>query len=146
MYCNPHPQVYPILAYLFSTSFTDISSAAVNGLGPVRRLAITFMIVGTYALVMATIQTTCFEVVAFKATEKFRLRWFHALLRQDPAFFDVYNVSGIATGVGPAANRFRRGLGRKFGCVHFTSLTFRFVSFFILCHVRVEMRMPIVLS
>jgi ATP-binding cassette subfamily B (MDR/TAP) protein 1 len=103
------------LAYLFSSSFTDISSASNNGLEEVKTLAYTFLIVGVYALVMATVQTTCFEVVAFRATENLRLQWFQALLRQDPAFFDVYDVSGIATGVAPAANRFRRGVGRKFG-------------------------------
>lgn len=107
--------VYPILAYLFSSSFSDISSAANEGLAQVRELAYTFMIVGVYALVMATVQTTCFEVVAFRASKNFRLQWFKALIRQDPAFFDVNDVGGIASNVGPAANRYRRGLGRKFG-------------------------------
>lgn len=107
--------VYPILAYLFSSSFADISSAANEGLAQVRELAYTFMIVGVYALVMATIQTTCFEVVAFRASKNFRLQWFGALIRQDPAFFDVNDIGGIASSVGPSANRYRRGLGRKFG-------------------------------
>ena len=107
--------VYPILAYLFSTSFSDISSAASQGLAQVRELAYTFMIVGVYALVMATIQTGCFETVAYRATHNMKLQWFSALLRQDPAFFDVHDVGGIASNVSPAANRYRRGLGRKFG-------------------------------
>lgn len=107
--------VYPILAYLFSSSFSDISSATTDGLEEVSELAFTFMIVGAYALVMATVQTTCFEVVAFRASQNMRLEWFHALLRQDPAFFDVHDIGGIASSVGPTANRFRRGLGRKFG-------------------------------
>lgn len=42
-------------------------------------------------------------------------QWFKALLHQDPAFFDVYDVGGIAAQVGANANKFRRGLGRKFG-------------------------------
>ena len=107
--------VYPILARLFSSSFSDISSAANEGLAQVRELAYTFMIVGVYALVMATLQTTCFEVVAFRASKNFKCQWFLALLRQDPAFFDAKNVGGIASNVGPSANRYRRGLGRKFG-------------------------------
>jgi ATP-binding cassette subfamily B (MDR/TAP) protein 1 len=107
--------VYPILAYLFSNAFSDISGAASEGLAQVRTLAFTFMIVGVYGLIMATIQTSCFEVVAFRASQNLRLQWFHALLRQDPAYFDVNDIGGIATNVGPSANRYRRGLGRKFG-------------------------------
>lgn len=107
--------VYPILAYLFSNSFSDISSAANEGLAQVEELAYTFMVVGVYALVMATIQTGCFETVAYRATHNLKLQWFSALLRQDPAFFDVHDVGGIASNVSPAANRYRRGLGRKMG-------------------------------
>ena len=79
--------VYPILAYLFSSSFSDISAASNNGLAQVRELAYTFMIVGAYALICALIQGWCFETVANAASQKFRLQWFQALLRQDPAFF-----------------------------------------------------------
>lgn len=106
--------VYPILAYLFSTSFSDIAGAS-NGLGQVRELAFTFLIVGVYALVFGLLQTWSFEIVAYHATKRFRLEWFKALLRQDPAFFDVNNVGGIASQVGPSSNKFRRGVGRKFG-------------------------------
>lgn len=41
--------VYPVLAYLFSTSFSDISASASQGLAQVRELAYTFMIVGVFA-------------------------------------------------------------------------------------------------
>lgn len=108
-------QVFPILAYLFSSSFTDIAGAATQGLGQVRELAYTFLIVGVYALVMATIQTTCFEIVAYRACEKLRLVWFHSLLRQDQPFYDVYDISGMASGLTAASNRYRRAMGRKFG-------------------------------
>eukprot|EP00934_Nitzschia_sp_Nitz4_P006351 Nitzschia sp. Nitz4//scaffold41_size133979//19551//23745//NITZ4_003331-RA/size133979-snap-gene-0.97-mRNA-1//1//CDS//3329551422//6341//frame0 len=107
--------VFPILAYLFSTSFSDIAGASTEGLAQVRELAYTFMIVGSYALLMATIQTTCFETVAYNASKRLRLEWFRALIRQDPSFFDVHDIGGIASSVGPSVNRYRRGLGRKFG-------------------------------
>jgi ATP-binding cassette subfamily B (MDR/TAP) protein 1 len=107
--------VYPALAYLFSNSFADISGASSDGLAQIKELAFAFLIVGGYALVMATIQTGCFEIVAYKASHNMRLQWFQALLRQDPAFFDVHDIGGIASNVGPAANRYRRGVGRKFG-------------------------------
>lgn len=107
--------VYPALAYLFSSSFADISGAADNGLAQVRELAFFFMIVGVYALINGTIQTWCFEIVAYHASQNFRLSWFRALLRQDPAYFDVNDIGGLAAQVGPNSNKFRRGMGRKFG-------------------------------
>lgn len=108
-------QVQPILAYLFSSAFTDIVGAVTQGLGQVRELAYTFMILGVYALAMATIQTTCFEIVAHRACHKLRLVWFHSLLRQDQPFYDAYDISGIASGLTAASNKYRRSLGRKFG-------------------------------
>jgi len=107
--------VYPMLAYLFSNSFNKISGAASNGLGPVRQIAFTFMAVGSYALVMATIQSACFEIVAYRASQNFRLQWFRALLRQDTAFYDVYDIGGLASTIGSNSNKYRRGMGRKFG-------------------------------
>ena len=107
--------VYPILAYLFSSAFSDISSAENQGLKQVRELAFTFMVVGSYALVAATIQGWCFETCAYYGSQAFRLQWFQALLRQDPAYFDVRDVGGIAAQIGPNSIKFRRGVGRKFG-------------------------------
>jgi ABC-type multidrug transport system fused ATPase/permease subunit len=107
--------VYPALAYLFSGSFSDISGASNSGLSQVRDLAYNFMIIGTFALVNGLIQTWCFEIVAYYASQNFRLSWFRALLRQDPAYFDVNDIGGLAAQVGPNSNKFRRGVGRKFG-------------------------------
>lgn len=42
------------------------------------------------------------------------LQYFHALLRQDQAFYDVYDVGGVASQVEANANKYRRGVGRKF--------------------------------
>lgn len=36
-------------------------------------------------------------------------------MRQDAAFFDVYDIGGVAAQVGSNANKFRRGIGGKFG-------------------------------
>lgn len=107
--------VYPALAYLFSNSFADISGSPTNGLAQVRELAFTFLIVGTWALVNGTIQTWSFEIIAYHGSQSFRLQWFKALLRQDPAYFDVNDIGGLAAQVGPNSNKYRRGIGRKFG-------------------------------
>jgi ATP-binding cassette, subfamily B (MDR/TAP), member 1 len=107
--------VYPILAFMFSQSFTDIAGAQTNGLQQVRELAYTFMIIGVYALGAGFVQTWSFEVVAHNATQNLRLKWFSSLLRQDAAYFDVYDASGIAGQIGPSTIKYRRGIGRKFG-------------------------------
>jgi ATP-binding cassette subfamily B (MDR/TAP) protein 1 len=107
--------VYPALAYLFSSSFADISAASNEGLSQIRQLAFTFMLVGTGAFVAGAVQGWCFEIVAYHASTNFRLQWFAALLRMDAPFFDVHAVGGIASQVGPSSNKYRRGLGRKFG-------------------------------
>ena len=106
--------VYPILAYLFSNSFSDLGGAA-DGMAGIRNIAFQFLVVGAYAFVVATVQTSCVEVAATRATLAFRKQWFAALLRQDAAFFDVHDVSGLASTVGSSATKVRRGLGRKFG-------------------------------
>jgi ATP-binding cassette subfamily B (MDR/TAP) protein 1 len=113
-FCNG--LVYPALAYLFSTSFSDLAGASSEGgLDNVRTLAFNFLYVGSYALIMGVFQTWCFEIVAYHATQNLRLQWFKALLRQDTAYFDVHSASGIAGQVGPSSNKYRRGVGRKFG-------------------------------
>jgi ATP-binding cassette, subfamily B (MDR/TAP), member 1 len=110
-----HGVTFPILAFTFSTGFTGISGAAMNGIGMVRDLAYRFLIIGVYAMVAGTVQTWSFEVVAQHATRKLQLQWFSALLRQDAAYFDVYDMSGIAAQIGPSTMQYRRGVGRKFG-------------------------------
>ena len=54
-------------------------------------------------------------MVAYHASVQFRRQWFAALLKQDQAYYDVTNTGGVAGSVGPAATKYRRGLGRKFG-------------------------------
>ena len=85
--------VYPILAYLFSSSFSDLGGAA-DGMASIRNVAFQFLVVGAYAFTVATVQTSCLEIAASRATMNFRKKWFAALLRQDSAFFDVHDVSG----------------------------------------------------
>jgi ATP-binding cassette subfamily B (MDR/TAP) protein 1 len=106
--------VFPVLAYVMSSSFSSLSGAAAS-LDDIKSQAYMFMIVGVYALVAAFFQTGCLEIVAFHASRSFRLQWFKALLRQDTAFFDVYDVTGISATIGPNSKKFQRGLGSKFG-------------------------------
>lgn len=109
--------VYPMLAYLFSNSFVDISAATEGdkAMENIRELAFLFMAIGAYAMVAAAVQTFFLEIAAQHACQSMRLQWFQALLRQDSAFYDVHDVSGIASSLGPSAIKYQRGIGRKFG-------------------------------
>lgn len=108
--------VYPGIAYMFSTSFTSITGASeADGLDKVNDVAYKFLFIGTYAMACATFQTGLMEIASMKATHSFRTQWFAALLRQDQAYFDINDISGIANQIIPNANKVRRGLGRKLG-------------------------------
>ncbi|KAL7466442.1 hypothetical protein ACHAXS_006736 [Conticribra weissflogii] len=106
--------VYPILAYVFSNSFSNLGSSQ-DGLANVREVAFTFLVVGAYAFVVAAAQNAAFCVLSVRAADNFKKVWFRALLRQDMAFYDVHSVSGMATALSSAANKMKRGLGRKMG-------------------------------
>lgn len=106
---------YPLIGFIFTRIFSDIAVASSIGLGPLNKMAGWMVGLGCYALFFATVQSACFEIVAHKGAENMRMKWFYALLRQDQAFFDVYDMGGIANSVNPAANKYKRGVGRKFG-------------------------------
>ena len=109
--------VYPMLAYLFSNSFVDISASTEgsSALDGIREVAFLFLAVGSFALFAAGCQTFFLEIAAHHACQSLRLQWFQALLRQDSAFFDVHDIGGVAASLGPSAIKYQRGIGRKFG-------------------------------
>jgi hypothetical protein len=106
--------VFPILAYVFSNSFSDLGQAS-EGLSSTRRIAFIFVGVGFYAFAVAALQNFLFLIVSHRAADNFKKQWFAALLRQDASFHDVHSVSGMATALSSASNKMKRGLGRKFG-------------------------------
>jgi len=106
---------YPALAYIFSNSFSSLGGASSQGMDQIETLAFQFLAIGAYAFFCATVQSSCLEVAASRAARRFRTMWFEALLRQDAAFFDLNDVSGLSSLIGPNASKVRRGLGRKFG-------------------------------
>ena len=67
-----HGLVFPALAYIFSSSMSKLAGAATNGVDAAREFAFIFMYVGIYSLVVATMQTWAFEVVAYHASHRFR--------------------------------------------------------------------------
>jgi len=105
--------VYPALAYIFADAFSELSDDSMNS---VKKVSMTFLVIGAVAFVAAAVQNICFELVSTIATRNFRLAWFKALLRQDSAFFDVrYEASGLASTIEPNSRKISFGLGKKFG-------------------------------
>jgi ATP-binding cassette subfamily B (MDR/TAP) protein 1 len=80
------------------------------------------------------LQSVCFEIVGRQAYQKFHLKWFQALLRQDLAFFDVHGSNAIVASIETNSERYRNGIGKRFGdlfcsCVTcFGSLVFAFYA------------------
>jgi ATP-binding cassette subfamily B (MDR/TAP) protein 1 len=108
--------VYPAMAYLFSDAVEQLAQdGGVTSMDSMREMALRFVYIGFYTFVLTGIQTSCLELSSHRAKVAFTSQWFSALLRQDPAFFDVHNISGVATQIGPMAEQYARGVGPKFG-------------------------------
>lgn len=111
--------VGPMLAVLFSIALSHASTLGVDiediAFDDIQQVCRGLVLVGLWAFGMTFVQTLCLEVAAFRAARSLNLQWFHALLRQDSAYFDVYDVPGVAAGIQPTCYRYRRGMGTKFG-------------------------------
>lgn len=112
VFATGNGMVYPAMAFIFAEAFSDLASLSIDR---VREVSLTFVALGSIAFALQTLQNTSFEICSQVATRNFRLQWFHALLRQDIAYFDVYKVSALATTIGPSSQKIQRGLGKKFG-------------------------------
>jgi len=106
--------VFPALAFLFSNSFSDLSTAQDDTTG-INEMVVTFLYLGAAAFIASMVQNALLEITASRAARSFSLRWFEALLRQDTAFFDVYDISSFASNITSNAQKIKVGLGRKFG-------------------------------
>mgnify|MGYP005848725639 CR=1 FL=1 len=115
-----HGLAWPALAYFLSQSYQTMSGASAlapedDPMGQIRSISYTFMALGAYSFVTAFFQTFSLELVSARASRLLQMDWFRALLRQDAAFFDVTDVSGMVALVNPAAIAYSKGIGRKLG-------------------------------
>ena len=74
-----------------------------------------FFLVRAISLVTLSLQSSFLELAASHASFDLKTKWFESLLRQDMAYYDMNNVSGQATIISTNSNKFKRGIGRKFG-------------------------------
>jgi ABC-type multidrug transport system fused ATPase/permease subunit len=74
----------------------------------VKELTWTFLVLGVVAFVSLCGYATLLETSAGNMTKDFQQQWFRALLRQDMAYFDVKDVSGVATLISTNGAKFKR--------------------------------------
>lgn len=112
-----HGLAWPALAYFLSRSYQTMSKvqSTSDPMHQIRHISFIFIGLGVYSLVTAFLQTFSFELVSRRASRLLQLEWFQALLRQDSAYYDVANVSGMAALVGPSTLLYTKGIGRKLG-------------------------------
>lgn len=118
-----HGLAFPAVAFFLSQSLETISKISANAnkddndgesattleasFDDIRKISFTFLLLGVYSLATAFFQTACFELLSYKATGVFQKEWFHALLRQDAAFYDIYtsgNTNNTITSTTTASN------------------------------------------
>lgn len=112
------------MAFFFSSAFEDINQAA-DSLGPVRRLAFSFMVLGVIVFIGMTGQAVCIEMAALEMCTNLKKDWFAALLRQDVGYYDVLDVAGEGSMITVNANKYKKGMGTKL--THIIQFTITFI-------------------
>lgn len=94
----------------FSQSFTNLVADPTSGnfMDQIRELAYAFLVLGVIALVSTTGYATFLETSAGHMTQDFKRKWFQALLRQDMTYFDIQDVSGVATLISSNGTKYKR--------------------------------------
>lgn len=98
------------------TTATDSSSSSAAydaSLANIREISYTFLVLAFYSLGSAFLQTACFELLAYRATRLFQIEWFHALMRQDAAFFDIYSSSSNSSNNTTHSKKTKGAKGKK---------------------------------
>jgi ATP-binding cassette subfamily B (MDR/TAP) protein 1 len=130
--------IQPAIAIIFALSFENFANVVdSNGL---KWIVYSFLIVGIYAFLSMTVQTSFLETAAAEMTDTLKKEWFDALLRQDIAYYDVMDISGTATIINSNGIKFRRGLGRKMGDgIQFTVTALGGLAFGFWCSVKLSL-------
>lgn len=107
--------VFPAMAFYFAFAFEELAadSTGEDFMQTVRELAFAFLIMGAIVFVSMTAQATLMELAAREMTNKFKIEWFKALMRQDVAYFDIMDVSGEGSIITINARKYRKGVGAK---------------------------------
>ncbi|KAG7369599.1 efflux ABC transporter permease/ATP-binding protein [Nitzschia inconspicua] len=128
--------VAPTMVFYFAKAFQDLVADPQDErfMEQVKELAFTFLVLGVIAFCSLCGYATLLETSAGNMTKDFQQKWFRALLRQDMAFFDIQDVSGVATLISTNGTRYKRGVGVKLGlfvqfiCTFIGGCTYAFYS------------------
>jgi ABC-type multidrug transport system fused ATPase/permease subunit len=74
----------------------------------VKELTYIFLGLGVIAFLALCGYATLLETSAQNMTNDFKRQWFRALLRQDMAYFDIQDVTGLATMISTNGARYKR--------------------------------------
>ncbi|MAD20250.1 MAG: hypothetical protein CMJ52_08725, partial [Planctomycetaceae bacterium] len=108
----------------FSESLSALTDPK-DALRVMSRIALIFLGVGAVLQVAATIQYVCFSKVAKTLSHRMRMAWYRALVRQDMAWFDQNDPSGLAAKMASSMMTYEQGMGGQL------SLGVQFLSGFI---------------
>jgi ABC-type multidrug transport system fused ATPase/permease subunit len=91
--------IAPAMIFAFSRSFEDLAAPPTSAkfMDTVRELTWIFLGLGVVAFASLCGYATLLETSANNMTNDLKQRWFRALIRQDMAYFDIQDVTGIAT-------------------------------------------------
>mmetsp|Transcript_49066 Transcript_49066/g.59412 ORF Transcript_49066/g.59412 Transcript_49066/m.59412 type:complete len:1407 (+) Transcript_49066:34-4254(+) len=119
--------VIPASAFFFARVFETLGATTGGSefLSSVRTMAIVFVTLGVFGFTFVTLQSAFFETAATAMSKSLKTEWFHALLRQDIAYYDLMDVSNTASSISTSAAKYKLGVGRKLGeLVQFTIVIF----------------------
>ena len=107
--------VFPAMAFYFAFAFEELAadSTGEDFMQTIRELAFAFLLMGAIVFVSMTAQAALMESAAREMTNKLKIEWFKALMRQDVAYFDIMDVSGEGSIITINARKYRKGVGAK---------------------------------
>jgi len=109
--------VAPAMIFYFAKAFEDLAAPPESEefMDAVEELTWIFLGLGVVAFCSLCAYATLLETSAGNMAQDFKKKWFEALLRQDMAYFDIQDVSGVATLISTNGAKYKRGVGVKLG-------------------------------
>jgi ABC-type multidrug transport system fused ATPase/permease subunit len=102
--------VAPALIFYFAKAFEELVADPQDEefMKQIRELAYTFLVLGVIAFCSLCGYATLLETSAGNMAKDFQQKWFRALIRQDMAYFDILDVSGVSTLISTNGNKYKR--------------------------------------
>ena len=102
--------VAPTMIFVFARSFETLVAppSSPEFMDTVKEMTYIFMGLGVVAFGALCGYATLLETSAGNMTKDFKQQWFRALIRQDMAYFDIQDVTGIATLISTNGARYKR--------------------------------------